>query len=336
MDAKIISKADLSKWMDGSLKEYRLIGVKEKEGGKFEFAPLSSSSELRLDYDVTVLPPKKYLQPPRENLLQFSRGGNAKAEINSEPMIIIGVHPYDMRAINQMDKVFSEDNKDMHYLERRSKIMIIGCDPLRASKWSFWQEMNNAAPLKNFDLWLTDLGDRYFVEIGSNTGKKLLKSADCAKASKHDIECRTNARMACATEKKININIKELPALFKTNYDHKIWEEKAKKCYSCGSCNLVCPTCYCFDVRDEMELDLVNGRRVRVWDGCLLEEFAKVGSGENFREERSERFRHRLFRKMVYMNDKVGEIACVGCGRCASVCLPDIADPVKVINELKG
>jgi len=28
-------------------------------------------------------------------------------------------------------------------------------------------------------------------------------------------------------------------------------------------------------------------------------------------------------------------MACVGCGRCASACLPDIADPVNLFNKLK-
>ena len=98
---------------------------------------------------------------------------------------------------------------------------------------------------------------------------------------------------------------------------------------------MVCPTCYCFDVNDEVALSLREGERVRSWDGCLLEDFSKIGSGENFREKRYQRYRHRLYRKGLYMYEKHGQIACVGCGRCASVCLPDIADPAKVYNRLK-
>jgi len=29
------------------------------------------------------------------------------------------------------------------------------------------------------------------------------------------------------------------------------------------------------------------------------------------------------------------DLACVGCGRCAAGCLPDIADPVNMFNKLK-
>ncbi len=85
-----------------------------------------------------------------------------------------------------------------------------------------------------------------------------------------------------------------------------------------------------------MELDLVHGERLRRWDGCLLHDFAKVATGENFRETRTSRYRHRFFRKGQYLFVRLlDDVACVGCGRCASFCLPDIADPVDVFNRLK-
>ena len=112
-----------------------------------------------------------------------------------------------------------------------------------------------------------------------------------------------------------------------------VWEKQSEKCYSCGTCNLVCPTCYCFDVLDEMGLSLTEGDRVREWDGCMLEEFAEVAGDENFREDRSQRLRHRMYRKYSYLFTRYDVPFCCGCGRCARQCLVDI-DPVGVINEL--
>ena len=97
---------------------------------------------------------------------------------------------------------------------------------------------------------------------------------------------------------------------------------------------MVCPTCYCFDVLDEVALDLSIGERVRRWDGCMIEEFAKVASGENFREDKTSRYRHRFYKKALYLFRRLDDIACVGCGRCSTGCLPDIADPVDVFNRL--
>ncbi len=342
MEHKTISKGDFAVWVDELAKKGNLIGVKDKGFDKFEFAPIENANELRLDYDVSVTPPKKFFQPARETLLTFKRGGDFKmnAVVEAESLVVFGVHPYDMKALRQMDKVFADDNRDTNYWEKRGKAVIVGVDPARASKWAFWGEMGSTTVDKGYDLWLTDLGDRYFIEVATNKGEKLLKHATTSEATEADVSARSEVRAKlaglCDGSRKININVGDLPNVFEANYDHPVWEQKAKSCYSCGSCNLVCPTCYCFDVREEIDLDLVNGRRTRLWDGCLLESFAEVGHGENFRGERSERYRHRLMRKMTYMNKKVGEVACVGCGRCSSVCLPDIADPVKVINELKG
>ncbi|HYW77957.1 MAG TPA: 4Fe-4S dicluster domain-containing protein, partial [Thermoguttaceae bacterium] len=126
-----------------------------------------------------------------------------------------------------------------------------------------------------------------------------------------------------------------LPKLLGKAYDHAVWEERAKTCFSCGSCNQVCPTCYCFNVQDDVNWDFKTGKRERAWDGCLLDGFTKVAGEHEFRNQRADRFRHRLYRKAKYVPEKIGgQIACVGCGRCVSACLPDIANPVSVYNVL--
>jgi heterodisulfide reductase subunit C len=126
-----------------------------------------------------------------------------------------------------------------------------------------------------------------------------------------------------------------IPKLLEKGYNHPVWEEKARLCYSCGSCNQVCPTCYCFDVQDRVNWDLKGGVRQRAWDGCLLEDFATVAGNHNFRKDRAARFRHRMYRKGKYVPAKIGgQIACVGCGRCVSACTAHIANPVEVYNTL--
>jgi sulfhydrogenase subunit beta (sulfur reductase) len=343
MKLLVLDAPGLNAFVDKLIGAHPVMGVKTYPGDEkhFTFGPLSSANELRLDYDVTAQSPKKYFIPHKEALLHFQRG-TAKVEaepVNAALFVLIGVHPYDMVAINQLDRVMREGNPDELYLKRRDTAIIIGIDPLKAGKRAFWGAMGNWKAAEGYDIWLTDIGGKYVVEAATKKGEVMLAEYASAKnASPSDAKKRDAVRAKLAelgTTVEVKFRPEELPELLRGSFEHPIWEEKAKTCYSCGSCNLVCPTCYCFDVQDYMAVSLTEGTRVRIWDGCLLEEFAAVGSGENFREHRNQRFRHRLFRKGMYLYDKVGDIACVGCGRCSSACLPDIADPVKVFNTLK-
>jgi len=84
---------------------------------------------------------------------------------------------------------------------------------------------------------------------------------------------------------------------------------------------------------DDVTLDIKSGERKRVWDSCQLEEFAEVAGGENFREERSSRQRHRYYRKFSYSVKKYKKIFCTGCGRCTRTCMAGIS-LVDTINVL--
>lgn len=341
MSSIVFPKGRLNEFTANLLKTGKVIGVTPKDG-KFVFAEIENDRQATLDYDVTVLSPRAFIQPASEKLFDFSIGAKTevKANFSSEKQFIFGVHTYDLRAINQMDKIWAEKNPDEHYASRRKNTAIIAVTPTKASKWSFWSAVESVEVKNGFDLLFTDIGNSYFVEIGTDWGKKII--SDCApfatKATSDDektcSKVKQNVSKLCADDRSLPKSAKDLPAFVSNAYEHAIWEKQAEKCYSCGSCNIVCPTCYCFDVKDNLSLDLVHGERTRRWDGCLLDAFAKVGTGENFREHRANRFRHRILRKMVYVPEKIGELACVGCGRCSSACLPDITDPVKIIKEI--
>jgi len=341
------------KWVSDLLKSHKIFGVQARvdlsgearanteaqaKTDHFVFAELTKAEDLRLDYDVTILPPKYYFQPPREVLLDFSSSAGFKSVFDSEPFILFGVHPYDMAGINQMDKIFSADNCDAHYINRRRKAVIIGCDVQNPSPNVFAGCMNTAVVRDGFDILLTRIGNGYLIEALTQQGECLLKNVKGLKAADaKSVKLREEVwekNRKTLRRHELRVPLKDLPELLERSYDHPVWEEKAQKCFSCGSCNLVCPTCYCFDVRDETHWDLLNGVRSRVWDGCMLRDFATVAGGHNFRKKKEERYRHRYYRKGKYMPDKIGEIACVGCGRCISVCVTKIAQPVEVYNRL--
>lgn len=337
MSVKKITKGDFDKFVDAVIKTGRTIGVQAR-GDRFDFAPLASARDLRLDYDVTLQPPKKFFLPPSEVLVTYQVGGAYQSQCDGEPFTLIGVHPYDMIAINQMDELFQQDNYDAHYMARRNAATIIACDVARASENVFASVMGTAVVKQGYDILLTDIGDSYVAEAATAKGEKLLGkakgvAADAKTLKKREEVWAHNAKSLAKHELKCDVAY--LPKLLAKAYKHPVWEERAKTCFSCGSCNQVCPTCYCFNVQDDVSWDLQTGTRCRAWDGCLLDGFTKVAPAHEFRKARADRFRHRLYRKAKYVPEKIGgQIACVGCGRCIGVCLPDIANPISTFNRL--
>ncbi|MBM4103363.1 MAG: Ni/Fe hydrogenase subunit beta [Planctomycetes bacterium] len=339
MSVSKLNKQQFGQFVDAILAAGRkVVGVVAKND-RFVFNTLKSAKDLRLDYDVTILSPRKYVLPQVEPLLTFEVGGDAKSVKQNEPMILLGIHPYDLIAINQMDELFSEGEYDTHYMDRRKNITLVACDVAKASKNVFASSMETAVADKGYDILITDIGDAYLLDAATEKGQALMAYAKgAAAATAEDLKKRNAIQEANKTglnKHKLNCKPSYLPKLMETAYNHPVWEEKARLCYSCGSCNQVCPTCYCFDVQDRVNWDLKTGTRVRCWDGCLLENFATVAGNHNFRKDRSARFRHRLYRKAKYVPEKIGgQIACVGCGRCVTACTADIANPVTVYNRL--
>jgi sulfhydrogenase subunit beta (sulfur reductase) len=132
----------------------------------------------------------------------------------------------------------------------------------------------------------------------------------------------------------LDVEIRDLPEIFEMEYQSEIWDELGRRCLSCGSCSMVCPTCYCYDVADGVELGSRAGKRTRFWDSCLFFSHALVASGENFRGTRASRIKFRFYHKQRGFVAEYGRPSCVGCGRCISAC-PVYIDVVQVIDRLR-
>jgi sulfhydrogenase subunit beta (sulfur reductase) len=131
------------------------------------------------------------------------------------------------------------------------------------------------------------------------------------------------------------VELGDLPEILEMEYSSEVWEELGARCLSCGACSIVCPTCYCFDVQDEVRLGTRAGERVRTWDSCLFKTHALVAGGENFRESRASRVKFRFYHKQRGFVAEYGRPSCVGCGRCAAAC-PAGIDIVSVISMIRG
>jgi ferredoxin len=337
----IIKKPKLFELIDKLARETTVIAPVKQENFT-SFAPITSAAEIVWGAPQTVIPPKQFLYPQSEDLLAYEFG-NGEARITGlnavKERVLFGVHPCDLNAIGQMDRIWAEKNPDANYLEKRKAITLVGVDCLApCSSDAICLRLNGLDPKGRFDLFLTDIGSAFYAEAATKKGEALVEGlrapAKAADGKRLTAVQKKRTALFDKQEKKLLPKYKDLSKLMKANIDHPVWEERGKLCYGCGSCNMVCPTCYCFDVQDYMHVSLVKGVRSRVWDGCMTEEFAKVASGENFREDRSHRLRHRTYRKLNYLYDKWGESFCTGCGRCVKACLTKIVSPLEIANEI--
>ena len=306
------------------------------KGPQFAFTPIETPADIgriRMDYDITILPPKKYFHPQHEPLLKFETHSpkNVQPVITAPQLVLLGVHPYDLHGIATLDAAFAQSPGDANYAARRMATKLIGMNVQGGyiNEHQFMADMGTLeAPPDGYDLFLTDLGDRYFVEVGSEDGEGIVKCSGVftpAASDDHKAKQAFDIAKAAKYAKKLPYNTRYLPDLLHESYDSLLWDALARRCFSCGTCTNVCPTCYCFDVVDQLNVDATSGTRERVWDSCQLKAFAEVAGGENFREHRSNRLRHRVFRKGKYIMERTGRLGCVGCGRCIRHCVANIS-----------
>ncbi|MEA3350042.1 MAG: 4Fe-4S dicluster domain-containing protein [Chloroflexota bacterium] len=329
MNLQILEKGAIAPMVEALIADYRVVGPQAK-GTKFVFDTIADANELRLDYNTTILPPKKVLQPQHERLATFNLQGEPTTEsvVEAKPTVLFGVHTCDLKAINLLDEAFSDDYPDAHYLSRREKTLLVSIECLKpCDEHSFCKDMGTLTADGGYDLHLTEIESGYLVETGSEAGEELL--AAYAQSSEGGVYQSTLEQIRSDKqdhfESKLHFDAAELPAMLGDAFEHPIWQDMGERCLACGSCTNVCPTCYCFNIEDEVNMTLTEGERVRSWDSCQLDEFASVAGGENFRESRAARQRHRLMRKGKYIYAKFDELGCVGCGRCIRTCTAKIS-----------
>ncbi len=327
----ILKKTDLNNLIS-KLSIKRQVVAPVKRGQKnFAFEPVTSAQEICLTYVPTVLSPKKYFMPQYEMIQAFDKVAHRWDPIveTERETVIFGVHTCDLSGIQFLNTVMEAEPKDVNYSERRKKLVLIGleCNDY-CDEYASCTVMKNHLPSEGYDLFLTDLGDIFMVQVGTPAGEALVKetglfTAVGDSAQKKLEELRKKKEKIFKPE--VSVKYEDLKPLFERSFESKVWEDLQGRCLSCGNCTNVCPTCYCFDVRDELSLDLKTGFRYRVWDGCQNEDFARVAGGENFREERGKRQRHRYMRKFNYPVGKFKRYTCTGCGRCTRTCMAGIS-----------
>ena len=267
MSLWVIDKQEIATFVANMMGGYRVVGPVSK-GNQFAFDAIEDPAELRLDYNTSILPPKKYLQPQEERLMTFNRAGKTTVEtvIEAEPTVIMGVHTCDLHALRVLDAAFTQDYPDAHYLRRRRQTLLVGVECLEpCDEHSFCKSMGTLSVSNGYDLHLTDLGEAYAVDVGSEEGAALLE--------KYAAGLPGDGSRYAAAQQGVERQVAAFPLQARAGhwrapgFDEPVIRQPCVErigpeiCLACGQCTLVCPTCYCFNVYDEVELNLQDGER---------------------------------------------------------------------------
>jgi formate hydrogenlyase subunit 6/NADH:ubiquinone oxidoreductase subunit I len=269
--------------------------------------------------------------------LRFRRGDSQTAEPVTEatPQVILGIHPCDLAGIRHLDLALGNGSTDPNYLARRRAAILIGVDCLPDDS-CFCDSVGTLRP-RGYDLFMLRQGGRWLLIEGSERGREIRErhAPPLAAAGVEEIEAEeAHYREKRARQRaRLFADAHDLPMIFEGAYDSPVWERVAARCLACGTCTNVCPTCYCFDIQDEVSPDLGEGERYRTADSCQLRDFTRVAGNEVFREPLHLRVRHRVYRKFRYLHRRFNEPNCTGCGRCSRQCTAGIRMH-EIVNEL--
>lgn len=340
---KILSKDAFRGLVELLLADNEVIGpraVATKKRGKraYLLLPVQAFAELELDYDRSELSAKTYFLPFREELCSFSyddHGWDQSIRYRIQPRAIVGLRPCDINALVKLDKVMLRGPfPSPYYLSRRRNTFIIGLDH-EPCETGFCASVGADIVTHGFDLFLTDLGDRYFVAIDSDRAFRVISSVATREVEERDRHDYRQVRHRIQEGFKTRVDTKNLPTLLDIEFESAVWKKWGDKCLSCGSCAMVCPTCYCYGVNERVELDYGSSTKQKQLYSCNLVDFAEVAGGHNFRPSRESRLKYRYYHQHRGFAEAHDEPKCVGCNRCGEACLAGI-NPPDVIADLEA
>jgi sulfhydrogenase subunit beta (sulfur reductase) len=309
----------------------------ERHEGVFSLERISEPADARPDALRTIVPFKKLLLKPRFTILESRQDGSVtEGSDNSHgPAVFFGAHACDIHALRILDLLYLSDYVDPYYRHNRENLTVIGHGCWPDAK-CFCQSMGCSHVDESFDLFLTPLEERYLVTVCSSRGDDIVRDnaelfEPASKKDTRDYIVRLKEREAAFT---LSIDVTDLPYILEMKREDPVWGEVGRKCLCCGSCSMVCPTCSCFNVADEIP-DEGWRRRSRYWDSCLYRDYARVAGGHNFREDRADRVRNRYYHKQEAFVREFGMPSCVGCGRCIDNC-PTGINVVEVFHHVRG
>ncbi len=344
MTEKIFTKEEWLGAMKGLEEFYRIFGP-VKDGDFHTFMLLNGDKKPDFDYENSRLPPKSVIYPESERMFEYSLDEtDDDAHILKEspkdysPCAIVGIRPCDAHAFQIVKRNFdSPEYQDPWWTGHFESTTLVGLGCNDPCTTCFCTQVGGDPFNENgLDVLLFDLGERFLAKAITDKGEAFLEKAPGGNAADDGTLAAAEALKGPAREKiTAVVPTDQLKEKVTTElFDAPFWQDVAFACLNCGTCTYLCPTCWCFDIQDEVLGK--QGDRIRNWDSCMFPLFSLHGSGHNPRANKFQRVRQRFMHKLKYYVDKYENgVQCSGCGRCVRYCPVniDIREVCKLMND---
>jgi len=326
---KSFGKEEWNEALKGLRGAYRIFAP-FKDGDFHSFKALDGTRAPDFNCGNTRLSAKALLYPQSERMFEYTLDDReADAHIYKEspkdfsPQAIVGIRPCDAQAFRLVRRNFDNaEYRDPWWVKRYESTTLVGLGCNDPCPTCFCTSVGGGPfSEEDLDALAYDLGDRFVLRALTEKGEALLGKAEGG-APAGEEEKKKIEQMNRSSLEKISSHIETDQLKRKVVnelFDAPFWEEVAFACLNCGTCTFLCPTCWCFDIQDEVFGK--EGDRLRTWDSCMFPLFTLHGSGHNPRDKKVQRVRQRFMHKLKYYVDKYDDgVQCSGCGRCVRYC----------------
>ncbi len=327
------TRSSLRSSSDGVIRLRAVDGVDELPSGVADdqhpgaYRTTTTGGSLRFSYAVGPDSLKAMVHPPRSPVWAMTRDDTGSISVSVAPTrpvrrAVLGARACDLAALERLDRTqLAGPHPDRQHAAARAQLFTIGVDCSQPAATCFCESTGTGPSVDSgADLSMTEMGDdvvQYVLRAGSEQGREFAESLGLASAGADVVaEAERLRRSVHTTERAMPT---DAASIVLADLEHPRWDDVAERCLTCGNCTAVCPTCFCTDLDDRMELDGLTTHRDRVWDTCFSLEYSHLGAGPARSSARS-RYRQWLTHKLGTWHDQFGESGCVGCGRCITWC----------------
>ncbi|MFI9811866.1 4Fe-4S dicluster domain-containing protein [Saccharothrix variisporea] len=256
---------------------------------------------------------KNFLHPPRRALVS-SDGEEFRTIAEPRPRYaFLGVRPCDLAAIGKLCQVLGDRAP-----------FVVAAECTEPGGVCFCASMGcGPAAGPGYDIALTEQvdadGHRFVAVAGSPDGRFLLDWLSPRPAEPEEVAAARSEVDTAARRMGRAMPEVDLRDLLAANRESAHWEDVAERCFTCGNCTMVCPTCFCVTVENTTDLTSGVAERGERWASCFEIGFSHLHGGP-VRTSPAARYRQWMSHKLGTWHDQFGTSGCVGCGRCVVWC----------------